>query len=156
MVLHARRCAEFFLGASIMGHFFFVNARRAIMPALLLGAALTFGASGGAAPLSPAQAVDDYSRVLSRMVDAAEAVHDAASARRAMRAFADGTRARIEQDIAIEAMPPRLRAAYERLVAQRQSEIGAKRARFEAALARMTANAAYVQALAEASSAAPR
>ena len=48
------------------------------------------------------------------------------------------------------------RADYERLVAQRHSEIGAKRARFEAALARMTANTAYVQALAEASGGAPR
>ena len=156
MMFHARRCVEFFLGANIMRSFFFINARRAIMPALLLGAALMFSASGGAAPLTPAQAVEGYSRLLSRMVDAAEAVHDAASARRAMRAFADGTRARIEQEIAIEAMPPAARAAYERLVAQRKAEIGAKRARFEAALARMMANPVFVQALAPAGGSAPR
>ena len=138
-----------------MKSFFFITARRAIVPVLLLGAVSMFGASGAAAPLTPAQAVDGYSRVLSRMVEAAEAVHDAASARRAMRAFADGTRARLDQERAIEAMPASLRVAYERIVAQRQAEIGAKRARFDAALARMMANPAFVQALAQASDAGP-
>ncbi len=139
-----------------MRSFFFVGARRAILPVLLLGAVSMFGASGTAAPLTPAQAVDLYSRELSRMVEAAEAVHDAASARRAMRAFADGSRARLDQESAIEAMPASMRVAYDRVVAQRQAEIGAKRARFEAALARMMANPVFVQALAPAGGSAPR
>jgi hypothetical protein len=113
---------------------------------------LTLSASGaGAATLAPAQAAERYALVLERMVEAAESVHDTASARGAMRAFGDATRERLSQEAAIEAMPVAAQAEYERLVAARRSEIEAKRARLDAALARMMATPAFVLTLADAS-----
>ena len=132
-----------------MRSFFFFTAGRAIGIAMI-GAALMFGASGaGAARLTPARVAQGYSLVLGRMVEAAESVHDTASARDAMRALADGTRERLAQEAAIEAMPAAARAAYERLVAARRDEIDAKLARLDAALARMMANPTFVLALAD-------
>jgi len=86
---------------------------------------------------------------LSQMVAATEAVHDGASAREAMRVFVEGTRERLATATAVDAMPPAAQAAYARLIARRGDEINAKLARFDAALARMTANPIYLQALAD-------
>jgi methionine synthase II (cobalamin-independent) len=126
---------------------FTISVARAIA-APMAGALLLLSAACAEPAMSPAEAADDYAATLSQMIDAIEALQDAARARDATWAMAEATRERIRQQSAVEAMAPAARAAYARLLGERAATLHALRARLDAALARMMADPTYVQALA--------
>jgi hypothetical protein len=130
-----------------MRSFQFIAASRAIIVPLTSASLML--AAHAATPLTPNEAANRYAAVLARMVASAESVHDEASARTAMRVFVDGTRERLAQRAAVEAMSPAAQTVYEQLIQRRRRGLDAMLARFDAALARMMANQAYVQALAD-------